>query len=218
MSTGYLGGTLSFTGLNLSGQFTGTFGSPTWIESTAALGATTNQGPTADGFAPGGGGRVGFGFAAFNGIIVNPFVQADFLNQKTNDVFPNGNIIGATRNYDLTGGVMIGPTIGPNQWVYVTVAGTVVNETMRVNFAPIDSSTTKDVVGVMVGVGGQVIPQGFQIAGNPVALFVEADHTFLPDAHFNTPASSTAFDYTYHGGFTTLMLGATVHFAPPPPP
>jgi hypothetical protein len=212
----------AFDGLSFSLQSPGTISGLSWVESVASGGMKTNQGNALGGPTAGVGGRLGFAISVPldsptgppKSIVITPFLQTDYLNQKTNDVFPNGNVIGVTNNYDATVGVMFGPTIGTNQMVYGVVGATMLNVTERVNFAPLQSSTTKDVPGLVLGLGGQVIPEGWQVFGNPVSLYIEANHTFLQNIQFNTPMSSPAFNYTNRVSLNSVVGGVSVHFTP----
>lgn len=56
--------------------------------------------------------------------------------------------------------------------------------------------------------------QGF---GMPVAVFAQYQHTWWDDAHFNTPASSPAFNYAFRREDDTIRLGLNFYFAAPSP-
>jgi hypothetical protein len=64
---------------------------------------------------------------------------------------------------------------------------------------------------------GEYRPSGWAIAGVPLSVFAQYQHTWYADAIFNTPASSPAFNYTFRREDDTVKLGVNLYFNPPPP-
>jgi hypothetical protein len=58
----------------------------------------------------------------------------------------------------------------------------------------------------------------WQLAGNPVSLFGQYQHTWWSNANFNTPASSPAFNYAFRREDDTIKLGVNFYFGAAPAP
>src|SRR5262249_11133160 len=100
------------------------------------------------------------------------------------------------------------------------IAGvSVLNETLKINFVPVYSSSSATVAGGTVGVGAAFKPSFLQGFGHPVSVFAEYQHTWWQNANFNTPAASPFFNYNFRREDDGAKVGFTVDlFAPPPPP
>jgi hypothetical protein len=72
--------------------------------------------------------------------------------------------------------------------------------------------------GVTVGAGAEFRSSSWQLAGLPISLFAQYQHTWWDTAHFDRPASSPAFNYGFRREGDTFKLGANFYFNPAPPP
>jgi hypothetical protein len=205
------------TGLYLGGELVKNWGLVRSTERLAATGAVTNQfSDSADPF--GGGVIVGYKFAPWaNSIVVSPFASFDFIHAPVNHTFPGGSFLGTTDNLVGTGGVKIGPQLASGLWLYGIAGVSVLDETLNINFIPVSSSQTAWVAGGTLGVGGAIQPAFLQGFGHPVSLFLEYQHTWWQDAHFNTPAASPLFNYTFRRDDDVVKFGFTVSLDSPPP-
>jgi hypothetical protein len=192
-------------------------GQMNWTESDAVTGQVTNQGsvrrdPLGVGF------TIDYGFAPRgDGFIVDPFVSFDYLGWSINQTFPGGSFLGTKSNFDLTGGVKIGPTVNPSTWIYAIAGMSALNETLNINFVPLSSSITKTVPGATLGVGAAIMPGFLQGFGHPVSLSLEYQHTWWETADYNTPAASPFSNYSFKRDDDAIKLGFKVYFSAPPP-
>ena len=53
--------------------------------------------------------------------------------------------------------------------------------------------------------------------GKPVSMFLEYQHTWWQDAHFDTPAASPFFNYTFRREDDIVKLGLMVSLDAPAP-
>jgi hypothetical protein len=204
----------AFSGFELGFQISETSGLMKWKESLN--GETTNQGsvrrdPAGIGF------KVGYGFRPWgNNLIVAPFVSFDYLNWSINQTFANGNLLGTRSNFESTLGVKVGPAVTPNIWLYAIGGVSALNQTLKVNFMPLASSTTKTVAGGTAGVGAAIRPDFLQGFGRPVSISLEYQHTWWANAQFDMPAASPLFNYNFRREDDTIKLGFNVYLTPPP--
>lgn len=133
------------------------------------------------------------------------FASIDVRNDTVQHVFANGNTLGTTSNVLAEAGVKSGVNIANGGWLYGLAAVAALNETLRVNFAPVNSSTNTTVAGAAVGAGYAFKPSFLRGA----SLFVEVQHLWYQDAHFNQPPSSPGFNYTFRREDTLAKLGIT---------
>jgi hypothetical protein len=131
--------------------------------------------------------------------------EFDYLNLPVNHTFPNGSFLGTTANVAGTFGIK-------------GIAGvSVLNETLNVNFIPVSSSRDATVAGATLGGGVAWQPSFLQGFGLPVALNFEYQHTWWQDAHFDAPAASPAFNYTFRRQDDLFKFGVTVALSPSAP-
>jgi hypothetical protein len=161
----------------------------------------------------GGGLLLGYRFNAGSNIGVMPFVSVDFPNTSVNHTFANGNFLGTTSDFSATAGVKLGPQL-QNFWLYGIAGVSVLNETLKVNFLPVTSSTDTIVPGGTIGAGFAYTLPNF----SKVSLFAEYQHTWWRAGKFNTPLASPLFDYAFARQDDVAKVGFTVSLGPPPPP
>jgi hypothetical protein len=160
---------------------------------------------------------VGTKFAPWaNNVVVSPFLSFDYLNMSVNHAFPNGSFLGTKSNFAATAGVKVGPQLPMGVWLYGIAGASLLNETLNVNFIPVASSKATTVPGATVGVGAAFQPNFLQGSGSPVSLFLEYQHTWWQDAHFDMPAASPFFNYTFGREDDAVKLGFTVALGAPP--
>ena len=160
---------------------------------------------------------IAYKFPWINSIALAPFAEFDYLHASVNHTFPNGSFLGTTANVAGTFGVKIGPQITQSLWVYGIAGVSVLNETLNINFIPVSSSRDATVAGATVGAGLAWQPSFLQGFGLPVALNFEYEHTWWQDAHFDAPAASPAFNYTFRRQDDLFKFGVTVALSPSAP-
>lgn len=155
----------------------------------------------------------GYGFRPWaNNWIVTPFAEVDVPNITNNYYFPGfpGAYMGTRSNYDVLGGLKVGPTIMPNLWVYGIGAVGVNNEKMTITFlnAVPTSSATATVFGAAAGAG-----VAWEPFSAPVSLSFEFRHEWWNTANYNNPAASPGFNYGFRQQDNTWLLGLNWYFA-----
>ncbi len=152
-------------------------------------------------------------------LRVGPFVSFDILRQTVNHNFAGGQFIGTTTHWFATTGLKAGAVVRPDLFIYGLTGVSWLNENLNVNFATAASSYVT-IHGVTLGLGGEYRPMSWQIAGRPVTLFAQYQHTWWRTANFYAPASSPTFDYAFKREDDTVKLGVNFYFgvglAPPP--
>jgi hypothetical protein len=160
------------------------------------------------------GASLGYKFGLGNSVALMPFVSAEWPNISVRQTFPNTSFLGTRSNFSATAGVKAGPQF-QNVWLYGIAGVSVLNETLNVNFIPVASSTSATVAGTTVGAGfAYTLPN----LARPVSLFVEYQHTWWQDAHFNTPAASPFFNYTFARSDDVVKVGFTMPLDAPSAP
>jgi outer membrane autotransporter protein len=201
MSGGYLGGELAKN-----------FGRVKSTETSAATGAITNQfDDTGD---PIGGGLVaGYNFTPWsNNWVVGPFASFDWLRLTINHTFPTGFYLGTTTNWIANLGGKAGYMVAPNWQVYGLAGAAWLNESLNINFPAGFSSKNATTPGFTLGLGTEYHPATWQVAGHPVSLFAQYQHTWYANANFNTPTpASPGFNYAFSRTDDTLKFGVIVH-------
>jgi opacity protein-like surface antigen len=88
------------------------------------------------------------------------------------------------------------------------------NQSLKVNFGGPVSRHSDTTPGYTIGAGAEWRlydgPTG--VIGQSPSLFVEYSHIFWGDAHFNTPAASPAFNYTWSRESNVIKGGLRVRF------
>ena len=160
---------------------------------------------------------IAYKFPWINSIAIAPFAEFDYLHLPVNHTFPNGSFLGTTANVAGTFGIKIGPQITQSLWVYGIAGVSVLNETLNINFIPVSSSRDATVAGATFGGGVAWQPSFLQGFGLPVALNFEYEHTWWQDAHFDAPAASPAFNYTFRRQDDLFKFGVTIALSPSAP-
>jgi hypothetical protein len=164
------------------------------------------------------GGALGYKFALpGSSVAVAPFVAFEWPNIAVNHTFANGSFLGTKSNFEATAGVKIGPRLAQGIWLYGIAGVSGLNETLNVNFIPVASSKNATVGGATVGAGAAWAfrPNFMQGFGKPVSMFLEYEHTWWQDAHFDTPAASPFFNYTLRREDDVVKLGFMVFLDAP---
>jgi hypothetical protein len=206
MSGGYLGGELAKN----SGRVRST-------ETRDATGVITNQ--FVDSGDPIGVGIVGgYNFRPWNNsVVIGPFASFDYLNQTINHNFAGGQFLGTTTHWFINAGVKAGFVTAPGLYLYGLAGAAWLNHDLNVNFATAAQSNVTT-PGFTLGLGGEYQPSSWQLAGHPVSLFAQYQHTWWSNANFNTPASSPAFNYAFRREDDTFKLGVNFYFGAAPAP
>lgn len=206
--------TAATTGLYLGGELVKNWGRVRSTETLAATGAITNQ--FTDSADPIGGGIVaGYNFTPWSNWVIGPYGSFDWLRLTINHNGP-GFLLGTTTNWIANFGGKLGYMVAPDWQVYGLAGAAWVNADLNVNFATA-ASKTATTPGFTLGLGTEYHPNTWQVAGHPVSLFAQYQHTWYADANFNTPASSPAFNYAFRRDDDTLKFGFNIYFSGPPP-
>jgi hypothetical protein len=186
-------------------------------ESLAETDLVTNQ-FTDSGDPLGVGVVVGYNFKPWNNsVVIGPFASFDYLNQTINHTFAGGQFLGTTTHWFINAGVKAGVVTAPGFFLYGLAGAAWLNHDLNVNFATAAQSNVTT-PGFTLGVGGEYQPPSWQLAGHPVSLFAQYQHTWWDNANFNQPASSPAFNYVFRREDDTIKLGVNFYFRAAPAP
>jgi hypothetical protein len=154
-----------------------------------------------------------------NALRVGPFASFDILRQTVNNNFAGGQFLGTTTQWFATTGAKAGVVVSPDVFIYGLAGASWLNEDLNVKFATASSSNVT-IPGVTLGLGAEFRPASWQIAGHPVTLSAQYQHTWWSTADFNAPASSPGFNYAFRREDDTVKLGVNFYFgaAPALPP
>jgi hypothetical protein len=186
-------------------------------ETRDATGVITNQ--FIDSGDPLGVGIVGgYNFKPWNNdVVIGPFASFDYLNQTINHNFAGGQFLGTTTHWFINAGVKAGVVTAPCFYLYGLAGTAFLNHDLNVNFATAAQSNTTT-PGFTFGLGGEYQPSSWQLAGHPISLFAQYQHTWWSNANFNTPTSSPAFNYAFRREDDTIKLGVNFYFGAAPAP
>jgi hypothetical protein len=205
-SGGYLGFDLSGSSATLETN-----------EYLAATDARTNHFEDS-GTGSGVGVNAGYNFRpAGSNVAIGPFASFDYLDHTVNHTFAGGMFLGTDPHWVANVGVKAGVVVSANTYLYGLVAAAWLNEALNVNFATAASSNVTT-PGIALGGGAEFRSPSWQVAGHPIAMFAQYQHTWWDTAHFNTPASSPLFNYTFRRDSDTFKLGLNFYLNPAPPP
>lgn len=159
----------------------------------------------------------GYNFTPSNGnFVVGPFASFDYLRQTINHNFAGGQFLGSTTSWFGNVGVKAGFVTAPGIYLYGLTGAAFVNHDLNVNFATAARSNVTT-PGFTLGLGGEYRPPSWQVAGHPVTLFAQYQHTWWNNADFNRPTSSPAFNYAFQREDDTFKLGVNFYFGAAPP-
>ena len=199
----------------LGGELAKNWGRVRSIESLATTDAITNR--FVDSGDPLGVGIVGgYNFKPWNNsIVIGPFASFDYLNQTINHNFAGGQFLGTTTHWFINAGVKAGVVTAPGFYLYGLAGAAFLNHDLNVNFATAAQSNVTT-PGFTLGLGGEYQPPSWQLAGHPVSVFAQYQHTWWSNANFNTPTSSPAFNYAFRREDDTIKLGVNFYFGAAP--
>src|SRR5258708_3545096 len=130
----------------------------------------------------------GYNFRPWNNnIVIGPFASFDYLNQTINHNFAGGQFLGTTTHWFINAGVKAGVITAPGFYFYGLAGVAFLNHDLNVNFATAAQSNVTT-PGFTLGLGGEYQPSSWQLAGHPVSIFAQYQHTWWSNANFNTPA------------------------------
>jgi opacity protein-like surface antigen len=159
----------------------------------------------------GGGGIVGYNFRPWNNsVVVGPFGSFDWLDQSIKHKFPGGSFLGTQSNWIAVAGGKAGVATPSGFFLYGLAGAAWLNTDLNVKFSMASSRNTT-VPGFTLGGGGEYQPSSLRIFGAPVSIFLQYQHSWWEDAHFNTPPSSPAFNYTFERDDDTIKFGLNVY-------
>jgi hypothetical protein len=158
-------------------------------ESLAATDAITNV-FTDSGDPLGVGITGGYNFKPWNNnIVIGPFASFDYLRQTINHNFPGNQFLGTTTHWFVNAGVKAGFMTTSSLYLYGLAGAAWLNHDLNVNFATAARSNVTT-PGFTLGLGGEYHPSSWQLAGHPITLFAQYQHTWWSDANFYAPTSS----------------------------
>jgi len=152
---------------------------------------------------------------AGNAFRIGPFASFDILRQTVNHSFAGGQYLGTTTHWFATAGAKAGAVVTPDLFLYGLTGVSWLNENLNINFAT-SATSNVTVPGVTLGFGGEYRPALWQIAGHPITLFAQYQHTWWRTANFYAPSSSPAFDYAFKREDDTVKLGVNFYFGASP--
>jgi hypothetical protein len=195
----------------LGGELAKNWGRVRSTESLATTDVITNR--FTDSGDPLGVGIVGgYNFKPWNNnIVIGPFASFDYLNQTINHNFAGGQFLGTTTHWFINAGVKAGVVVAPGFYLYGLAGAAWLNHDLNVNFATAAQSNVTT-PGFTLGLGGEYQPPSWQLAGHPVSVFAQYQHTWWSNANFNTPTSSPAFNYAFRREDDTIKLGVNFYF------
>jgi hypothetical protein len=203
---------VSFTGFSLSGGVVASFNGVNQTEIFKPANVVTNQFSDSSDSA---GGYIGASYLFAlrdTPIRAGPFLSVDVLNQDTNHTFPPGPFfLGQTINAIATVGGQIGIVATPNLFVYGEVGAAFVSVTQKLNFLGPVTTADNTVTGLNLGIGATFQPPGWQVAGNPMAVFFQFNKLILPVTTFNNPGT-TNFAYDNRNDINKFEAGFRVYF------
>ncbi len=207
----------SISGIYIGGELVQNWGSLGITERSALNNTVTNSYYDSATGRLDGGFLVGVKPAPLGGFwIVSPFASFDFMRSPVNHNFPGGSYLGSTATFIGTGGVKTGPQFDNGIWLYGIAGGSVLNETLNVNFIPTLSTQPVTVTGGTVGGGGAWQPAFLQGFASQVSVFLEYQHTWWWDANFVTPTANAGSSYTFRRQDDIVKFGFTVSLNAPP--
>jgi len=211
------GSRTNWTGGYLGGELAKNWGLVRSTESLATTDVVTNQ--FKDSGDPLGVGIVGgYNFKPWNNnVVIGAFASFDYLNQTINHNFAGGQFLGTTTHWFIDAGVKAGVVTAPGFYLYGLAGVAFLNHDLNVNFVTAAQSNTTT-PGFTAGFGGEYQPPSWKLAGHPVSVFAQYQHTWWSNANFNTPTSSPAFNYAFKRDDDTIKLGVNFYFGAPPAP
>ena len=198
----------------IGGELAKNWGRVRTTERLATTDVITNR--FSDGGDPFGIGIVGgYNFKPWNNnIVIGPFASFDYLNQTINHNFAGGQFLGTTTHWFVNAGVKAGIITAPGIYIYGLAGAAFINHDLNINFATAAQSNVTT-PGFTLGLGGEYQPSSWQLAGHPVSVFAQYQHTWWSIANFNTPISSPAFNYAFRREDDTIKLGVNFYFGAP---
>ena len=193
--------------------FVGAFSPVKTVEETAATGAVTHSfNDCCTGF--GGGLNAGWQWQLPSDVVLGGVVDAYFPNDEVSHPFAGGTYLRSTVDFAATFQARAGIVATPNLLLYAQTGFALGNQSLKVNFGGPVSRHSDTTPGYTIGAGAEWRlydgPTG--VIGQSPSLFVEYSHIFWDDAHFNTPAASPAFNYTWSRDSNVIKGGLRVRF------
>jgi len=212
------------TGLNVGGFVSGGTGQNNFTERFAATGEALEVNSLGASAQIGGGGHVGFviplvtqaGGPSAPGvgpIVIEPFVEFGDSNEKSKIDFGSGASLSAHTNFNGTLGINVGPTLitnGGTLWPHVVIGASFQNETFNFDFIPTASSASETVWGFTTGFGVAFMPNGLQVGGMPIMVWLDYRHTAWQTVTVRMPAASPLTNFDFKASSDELRVGASV--------
>jgi hypothetical protein len=162
----------------------------------------------------GGGLNGGWQWQLPNGVVLGGAVDGYFPNDTVSHNFAGGKFLRSTVDFTATFQARAGIAAAPNLLLYGQTGLALGAQTLKVNLAAPTSSTGDTTAGYALGAGAEWRPWNgpLGVIGQYPSVFLEYSHIWWSDAHFNTPASSPAFNYGFSRDSNILKGGLRVRF------
>jgi opacity protein-like surface antigen len=168
----------------------------------------------------GGGIRGGYNFPVSGNVLLGPVFDIYAPNDVVNHQFAAGGNIRSTVNFTFTAKARASYIANPSLVFYAQTGFGLANQQLSLNFGTTPTSSHGDwTPGFVLGGGVEwLLSDGRSgLFGLPTSLFIDYDHAWWANAHFNTPAASPLFNYAWSRESNVFKAGVTIHFAAPQP-
>lgn len=190
----------TWTGFYVGGMGVVNFGHFDWSEFDALSGQQTNSNSKSG---AGGGGGVVIGYNS--GSWFGGAFTAMFLDQTLSYNFANGASIGEKIKTILTAAAQASWYPNPQFRLYALGGPALVEKEFNINFTT-SSSEDQWLWGGTLGAGAE-----YRI-NTTLSVFVQYQHIWVEDGHFNMPSASPFFNYKFENNIDIVAAGVNVHF------
>lgn len=191
----------------------GSFSDVKTTEELATTGAVTHEFSDCCSGA-GGGLNAAFHWQLPGNWVLGGAVDAYFPNDEVSHPFAGGMYLRSTVDFTATFQARAGYVAMPNLLLYAQTGLAIGNQNLKINFGGPISSRTDTTTGYALGGGIEyrLYNGPTALVGQSPSLFLEYGHIWWSDAHFNTPAASPAFNYTFARDNNVIKAGLRVRF------
>ena len=161
------------------------------------------------------GGGIDAGFYVSSGAYrYGPYASVDISNLTINQIFANGNYLGTTSRWYATAGGKAGVMTSFGPFIYALGAVGAHNMDMTINFGGPVSTRNATVPGGILGAGIEFEPAMLQKLTMPVSIYLQYQHAWWAAAHYDAPAASPSFNYSFRRQDDAVLLGFHVQLNP----
>jgi len=209
-------GTGFYTGGFVTGSLSGVTAREQEADPPHAVTGSFHDDPLQAGF----GGRGGYDWPLSENWRLGPMIDLYGPNDTVNHPFTGGTYLRSTVDFTATAKARLGYLALPDTMLYATAGVAVGNQLLSLNISGPTSSHNQMTPGGALGAGIEwalfsADKSPFHL---PTTMFLDYDHIWWGDAHFNTPTASPFFNYTWARDSNIVKLGLTLHLGEPGPP